>query len=111
MNGQEILGKHLRVNFAYGPTQKKETTIFVGNLPYAVKDEELCEEFKEFGEIDYVRVIRDPHTFIGKGIAYVCFKERKSAKRAISKNNVFFEGRNLRVSKARDQNEKHRRSS
>ena len=65
----------------------------------------MWEEFKEFGEIGYVRVIRDPTTFTGKGIAYICFKERKSAKRAISKNNSYFQGRTMRVSKARDPDE------
>lgn len=102
LNGEEFLAKHLRVNFAYKPVQNRECSIFLGSLPYMIKDEELWEEFKEFGEIEYVRVIRDPITFVGKGIGFICFKEKNAAKRAISKNNTFLQGRTIRVSKARD---------
>jgi nucleolar protein 12 len=100
LNGQEFKGRHLRVDLASNPEKNTENSVFVGNLPFDVKDEELWEEFKEFGEIKYVRVIRNPSTFEGKGIAYVCFVEKKPAKRAIAKNNSLFRGRRLRVSKA-----------
>jgi nucleolar protein 12 len=105
LNGSLYLDKHLRVDLAYKPEKNKESTVFLGNLPFNVTDEEIWEEFKEFGDIDYVRVIRDPHTFQGKGIGYVCFKEKNSSKRAISKNNSAFKGRYLRVSKVKDPNE------
>lgn len=72
----------------------------MGNLPFDVKEEELWEEFQEFGSIKYVRVVRNPTTFQGKGIAFVCFNEKKPAKRAISKNNTVFKGRRIRVAKA-----------
>lgn len=99
-NGQEFKGKHLRVDLAYKPERNIDNSVFIGNLPFDVKDEELWEEFKEFGDIKYVRVIRNPTTFEGKGIAFVCFNEKKPAKRAIAKNNMMFRGRRIRVSKA-----------
>lgn len=102
LNGQDFLGKHLRVDLAANPNKNNERTVFVGNLPFSIKEDELWEEFKEFGELEYVRVIKDPHTFQGKGIAYICFKEKKASKRAIAKNNVEFQGRRIRVSKARE---------
>lgn len=45
-----------------------------------LQDEEIYQLFsgmKEFGSsIEAVRVIRDPNTLLGKGIAYVLFKTR-----------------------------------
>jgi RNA recognition motif-containing protein len=99
------MDRHLRVDLAASPQKNEENTVFLGNLPFDVKDEELWEEFKEFGEIDYVRVVRDPHSFQGKGIAYVCFKEKRGAKRAIAKNNSEFKGRRIRVDKCRQKGE------
>lgn len=80
-------------------------TVFVGNLPFDVKvsffycsnwqfsffghiliffislqDEEVYQLFSGMKElessIEAVRVIRDPNTLLGKGIAYVLFKTR-----------------------------------
>lgn len=111
LNGTEFKGKHLRVDLAGKPQQNTERTVFVGNLPFTVTDEEVWEEFKEFGEIDYVRIIRDQHSHQGKGIGYVCFKDRKASKHAIAKNNSMFQGRRLRVSKARDASEQQQQKT
>lgn len=43
-------------------------TIFVGNLSFQMKDEEMYNYFSECGKIEYVRLIRDPYTFVGKGL-------------------------------------------
>ena len=50
-----------------------ETTVFIGNLPFITNEEDLRAHFNDLeeGGILNVRVIRDPKTFIGKGIAYV----------------------------------------
>ncbi|CAG9333944.1 unnamed protein product [Blepharisma stoltei] len=101
LNGQDFKGSHLRVDFAEKPKKEIKNSIFIGNLAFDTKDEELWEEFKEFGEIDYVRIIRDHATHMGKGFAYVAFKEKDSAVRALSKNNAEFKGRSLRVHKAK----------
>jgi RNA recognition motif-containing protein len=48
-----------------------------------------------------VRVIRDPKTFIGKGIAYIQFATKSIMRVAIeNKNGVRFMGRELRIKKA-----------
>jgi len=100
LNGQEYKGKHLRVDLASNPEKNTENSLFLGNLPFDVKEEELWEEFQEFGAIKYVRIVRNPTTFEGKGIAFVCFDEKRAAKRAISKNNTLFRNRRIRVVKA-----------
>jgi RNA recognition motif-containing protein len=48
-----------------------KSTIFVGNLPFVVFVNDLRTHIKNCGEILNVSIIRDPKTFIGKGIAYV----------------------------------------
>jgi nucleolar protein 12 len=44
--------------------------VFVGNVPFDVKDEAMWQFFAEVGDIEYVRVIRDRKLCIGKGFAY-----------------------------------------
>ena len=61
-----------------------ETTIFIGNLPFVCNEEDLRKHFANIsggGDVASggqsndgilnVRVVRDPKTFIGKGIAYI----------------------------------------
>lgn len=48
-----------------------------------------------------VRIIRDPETFLGKGIAYVQFVTKELMRLAIEKRNQSdFKGRSIRVKKA-----------
>jgi nucleolar protein 12 len=91
LNGTQFKGSNLRVDWACGNTARDyKRCIFVGNLTYYVKDDELRAEFSEIGEVDYVRVIRDPETHQSKGIAYVCFVSRDSASRALCKHGAWF---------------------
>ena len=48
--------------------------MFVGNLPFDVQDEDLYSHFSRCGEIEFVRIVRDKKTNIGKGFGYVQFK-------------------------------------
>lgn len=77
-------------------------TAFVGNLPFEAEDEEVRKVFEQFGEIEYVRLIRDKFTRQGKGIGYVCFKEFKGLKNALKGGEVVFRERALRISKAQE---------
>ena len=47
--------------------------VFVGNLPFDVQDEELWTHFERCGDIEFVRIVRDKKTNIGKGFGYVQF--------------------------------------
>ncbi|KAF8708823.1 hypothetical protein HU200_030213 [Digitaria exilis] len=80
---------HIRVDMACPPRKKlrgegplydRKRTVFVGNLPFDVKDEELyqlfCGSSGSEGDVEAIRVIRDPNSSLGKGIAYVLFKTR-----------------------------------
>ncbi|CAA6667048.1 unnamed protein product [Spirodela intermedia] len=81
-------GNHIRVDMACPPRKKMKTetplynmkrSVFVGNLPFDVKDEEVYQLFS-------IRVIRDPQTSLGKGIAYVLLKTRPQAFHAKSES-------------------------
>ena len=48
-----------------------DSTIFIGNLPWVINDEDLRTHFEDCGRILNVRVVRDKVNFIGKGIAYI----------------------------------------
>ncbi|KAF1875361.1 hypothetical protein Lal_00007977 [Lupinus albus] len=85
-----VEGNHIRVDRACPPRKKQKgesallydnkRTVFVGNLPCDVKDEELyqlfCGKSDLESNVEAVRVIRDSHLNVGKGIAYVLFKTR-----------------------------------
>ena len=48
-----------------------KSTLFVGNLPFITRDEQIRAFFAQFGKIDYVRTIRDSLTHTTKGFCYV----------------------------------------
>ncbi|GLJ48964.1 hypothetical protein SUGI_1033100 [Cryptomeria japonica] len=113
-NMTEFSGNHIRVDRALPPRKKlkdgnhyiydTKRTLFVGNLPFDVKDEELYQLFvgiapMESG-VEAVRVIRDPQTSMGKGIAYVLFKSMDAAKLALKKKDLKLKDRSLRLCKA-----------
>ncbi|KAG6507416.1 nucleolar protein 12-like [Zingiber officinale] len=94
-------GNHVRVDMACPPHKKlkgeaplyeRKRTVFVGNLPFDVKDEELYHLFYSTGEsttsnVEAVRVVRDPYTSLGKGIAYVLFRSRDAVGSVVSKKD------------------------
>ena len=84
-------------------------TVFVGNLPYAVEEEDLLRAFGDvasaYGGLENVRVVRDPATNVGKGIAYVAFKEEGGVREAIrlgKGEDLKIRGRVIRVARAND---------
>ena len=76
-------------------------TLFVKNLPYSLKEDDIGDRFRPFGEIQEVRVARNWTTKQSKGFAYIVFRDHESAKAALLKMNGKelrnFEGRYLKV--------------
>lgn len=101
-NNKEFLGKYIRVSLANKKELDIKTTIFVGNLYYKVKDEELRSFFSDCGEVLSVRIIRDPFTHVGKGFAYVRFKDKAGYLNGLRKNKVEFFQRELRIKRAEE---------
>ena len=62
-------------------------TLFVKNLPYEFKEDDIGDRFRPFGEIQEIRISRNWQTGKSKGFAYVIFKEHISAKASLIKMN------------------------
>ena len=109
LNGEKLLGdRTMRVDTSARDNEKdsdgkrdQSKAIFVGNLGFAVDEEEVHEHFAKCGKIVNVRIIRDSKTGIGKGFCYVNFSKSQSAKMALDlMNGTTLSGRELRVSKS-----------
>ena len=76
--------------------------IYVGNLSYGIKENDLKEIFEEYGETSSVRIIKDKMTGKSKGFAFVEMDNDTEAKEAISNlNEAELQGRKLVVNEAR----------
>ncbi|KAJ3303884.1 Nucleolar protein 12 [Kappamyces sp. JEL0829] len=106
LNGKLFLGRHLRVDASEQTAEKKRDSkrcIFVGNLPFNISEETMWTYFGDIGEIEYVRVIRDHKTNVGKGFGYVQFVDKSTVSLALKLNGGLLEGRNLRITRASEQ--------
>lgn len=87
LNGQLFRLRHLRVDSVAHPApHENKRSIFVGNLDFEEDDESLWAHFASCGEIEYVRVVRDSKTNMGKGFAYIQFKDFQSVNKALLLN-------------------------
>ena len=77
-----------------------EQKIYIGNMPFRTVEGELLTQFRPFGEVIDLRIPRKGKHC--RGFAFLVYKNRKDAKRAIrNMNNSDFKGRCLRVERAR----------
>ncbi|MEC8561844.1 MAG: RNA-binding protein [Pseudomonadota bacterium] len=83
--------------------------IYVGNLPFSVRDNELSELFSEYGEVKSANVIMDRSSGLSKGYGFVEMDDKNSAEEAIQYlNGKEVKGRELRVNEARPRPDKRR---
>jgi RNA recognition motif-containing protein len=76
--------------------------IFVGNLSFSTRDEELRSAFSKFGQVDTAQVIMDRQTGRSRGFGFVEMPNREEAMKAISAmNGADLGGRPLTVNEAR----------
>lgn len=76
--------------------------IFVGNLAFSARDEELRAAFARFGQVDAVQVIMDRETGRSRGFGFVEMPDTEAARQAISAmNGADLLGRPLTVNEAR----------
>ncbi|MCJ1397384.1 Nucleolar protein 12 [Xylographa trunciseda] len=132
LNGTVVLDRHLRVDGVAHPTATDHRRcVFVGNLGFvddesairAAEDAErgetkarkqkqpadveegLWRQFGKAGAVESVRVVRDKTTRVGKGFAYVQFKDPNAVERALLYNAQPFPPllpRPLRVTRAKN---------
>ena len=76
--------------------------IYVGNLPWSIKDNDLSEMFAAYGEVSSASVIMDKFSGRSKGFGFVEMANDGDAEVAIKAlNEKDIGGRNLRVNEAR----------
>ena len=72
--------------------------IYVGNLPYSARNEDLKELFEEFGEVSSAEIIFDRRTKRSRGYGFVEMVTEEDGKEAIVElNGSEYDGRQLRV--------------
>ncbi|MEA4862092.1 MAG: RNA recognition motif domain-containing protein [Victivallaceae bacterium] len=84
--------------------------IYVGNLAYAVSDDDLKTVFEEFGAVDAARVVMDRDSGRSKGFGFVEMSDSAAANSAIEAlNGRELNGRKVVVNEARPREERPRR--
>lgn len=131
LNGTMVLDRHLRVDSVAHPAKMDHRRcVFVGNLGFVDDDtninaaedgengkrprkakepsdieEGLWRQFGKAGTVESVRVVRDKTTRVGKGFAYVQFKDGNAVEKALLYNEKKFPPmlpRILRVTRAKN---------
>ncbi|KAK9480606.1 hypothetical protein V1514DRAFT_288808 [Lipomyces japonicus] len=103
-NGAVLLDHHVRVDSVAHPAKQDiKRSIFIGNLDFEAEEETLWQYFSKIGELEYVRIIRDSKTNVGKGFAYAQFKDAMYVSKALLLNEKKMgeKGRKLRISRAK----------
>jgi RNA recognition motif-containing protein len=81
--------------------------IYVGNLSYAVTQDELREAFAAYGAVDSANLITDKFTGESKGFGFVEMPNNAEADAAIKAlNETPLKGRPLRVNQAKPRGER-----
>ena len=99
-------GEHKQIsrsgrNTCVNPWEDFTRTIFIGNLPFIVSEEELRAQFAPCGTIENIRLVRDPKTHLGKGIGYIMFSTKDEMQQTLKeKKGMKFKGRELRINRA-----------
>ena len=84
--------------------------IYVGNLSYRMRDEELEELFAQFGEVKSAKVIMDRDSGRSKGFGFVEMESDEAGAEAIKAlDGAENSGRNLRVNEARPREKRPQR--
>ncbi|XP_063991644.1 uncharacterized protein LOC135170063 [Diachasmimorpha longicaudata] len=99
-NGQKLAGNYIRVDrIGQAREADPKKSVFLGNVPWDIEDNELWETFSKCGKIDYVRTIRDRHTGCCRGVAYINFADADGATLALDMDCTPIRKREVRVNR------------
>ena len=77
-------------------------TIFVGNIPWSITEDELHQLFERYGSVASVRLATDRETGRSRGFGFVEMPDADAAQAAIlGLHGTAWEGRLLTVNEAR----------
>jgi RNA recognition motif-containing protein len=85
--------------------------IYVGNLNYQTREEELDALFSNYGEVVSVKIMTDRDTGRSRGFAFIEMADDAAGKEAVSSLNEYeFKDRSLVVNEARPKTERPARN-
>ncbi|KAL5204984.1 hypothetical protein ABZP36_009855 [Zizania latifolia] len=91
LNGRQLFGQPIKVNWAYASTQREDTSghfnIFVGDLCPEVTDAALFAFFSGYSSCSDARVMWDQKTGRSRGFGFVSFRNQQDAQNAINELN------------------------
>ena len=88
LNGLNI--QHKRIKVAYARPNDENTkgaNLYIQNLPKHYREEELEDQFKQFGSIVQTRVLVDQVSGQSKGVGFVLFTKKSDADAAMKEMN------------------------
>ncbi|KAM6971978.1 RNA-binding protein 34 [Aplochiton taeniatus] len=81
-------------------THDHKRSIFIGNLPFDVKELPVRQHFKDCGKVEAVRLVRDKTSGMGKGFGYILFENADSVQLALKLEGSKIQGRSIRVKRS-----------
>jgi RNA recognition motif-containing protein len=81
-------------------------SLFVGNLPWSVADEDLKTKFSEFGAVISARVVTDKFSGKSRGFGFVDMEDADVEKAIAGMNGYKWDGREVTVNEARPKTER-----
>jgi len=79
-------------------SEQLSDTVYVGNLAFSARSNDLKTAFSEYGEVTEAKVIRDRNSRKSRGYGFVTFADTQGAHSALEMDGQTFKGRALRVS-------------
>ncbi|MDD2386060.1 MAG: RNA-binding protein [Bacteroidales bacterium] len=77
--------------------------IFIGNLPYTIKANDLKSFFEEYGEVESAKIITDRDTGRSKGFGFIEMLNDDAALKSIEElNGAELDGRTIVVNQAKE---------
>lgn len=85
--------------------------IFIGSLPFSLREEELRGFFEEYGEVASAKIITDKFTGRSRGFGFVEMPVEEEARKAIAElNGAEVDGRTIVVNESEEKRDSNRRS-
>jgi nucleolin len=83
-----------------------EFKLYVGNISWNIKDEDLLAFFSQAGEVVEAKIIIDRNTGRSKGFGFVTMANEEGFKKALALDGQEMDARPLRINEARPKEER-----